>query len=1100
MLKNLWIVAPAALAMLSGSAGAQTLAEDFTLATNPNNWTNTGSPGACLTAGTAANNSTVVARGSANYSSIKGCNLATPDASGSGALRLTNATTNQNGAIVWNDTFPTNKGLQVTFTTRTYGGSGGDIGADGMSFFLMDGAKAPNIGAFGGSLGYSCSNVNGDGNGLNGGYIGLGIDEYGNFLNSGDNTASAIARNTAINTYGSNPSFQANRIGLRGAGSINWTALNALDSTLYRSTYSNADKITMVKATCRTGKLQERLNNGTIQTKVPNVTVMDYPAIAGGTRVLPSTQPIARTGAGTTRAMAVPITYRLMITPAGLLNFMYSYNGAAYQEVLSNHPITVGNGPLPASFRFGFAGATGGSTNIHEIACFVAEPTESTSSAGANTVQAGQVRTGTQVYLASFNPNNWTGSLVSAALTTTQAGGVSIAGNYNWDLNCKLTGGGCSSMGTTNGVPNNTVTVQAPADRKIITVSGGAGVPLQWGSLSDAQKAILTSTDTATIGQNRLNWLRGTRSQEQTAAPAGPLRARGGVLGDIINSSPTWVGAPSMNYGTNFRSALYGTTGSESSYTTFQTTMATRTHVVYAGSNDGFLHGARAGANNSSGAYVSTNNDGHEMIAFMPPSVLASAKVATLTRPTYGHEYFVDAAPGTGDVYYGGAWHTWLVGGMGPGGKEIYALDVTDPSGAVTAGVGFSETNAAAIVKGTWNTSALAELGFTYGTPLVRRMHNGQWAIIFGNGLDSANHLGGIYIGLLDATTGAVTFSWYSTGVGSADAKNGITNVASGDLDGDHIVDYLYAGDLQGNVWRFDVTSTNTSDWGVSTYGGNGATPLFSARNPSGGVQPITTKIAAASVLTGGNRRVVLGFGTGKSVPFSGTTGTTYASGVQTVYGIWDWDMTAWNNGRTTDRGVVIPGSTSDFAAAARPASPRTFGRSNLLENTLAASSTTAFRELDITRVCWEGTTTCTTGNNKYGWRFDLPSTNEQLIYNPVFTDGVLALNTAIPPAAEQVGQCTPSLPTGWTMAFKMDSGGGAPQNIFVDNSGSLIVGAGHKSISGRKDNAVGTPYVVTVGSKRYFINQTRDGDPVAPQFNPQGGVTVKRVSLEQLR
>ncbi len=1124
MLKNIWIIAPATLAMLSGSAGAQTLAEDFTKATVASDWAVKGSPLACLTAGSSTNNSQTPT--ASNYSSIPACAAGALDPVGSGALRLTPALANKNGAIIWNDTFPTNKGLQVTFTTYTYGstsasgatGTGtGFMGADGISFFLMDGAKAPNIGAWGGSLGYSCSNGNGNRDGLDGGYLGLGMDEYGNFLNSGDNTSTGIpfastsASTNGYNTFtGSSGNFQANRIGLRGAGSVNWAALSAKYPTYYRyhsgftAAKNDALRLAMVDATCSTGKLHKKNDDGTFSqvantapsTSPPNNTILNYPAIAKGYWVLPNDKLIAKVAPGTTRATATPITYRLMITPGGLLNFQYKYNTDAYKQVLTNHPIIKDNGALPASFRFGFAAATGGHNNIHEISCFVAEPAESNSSAGANTVQAGQVRTGTQIYLASFNPNSWAGSLGSADLLTTPEGAVTIAPLYNWDLNCKLTGGGCAPMGTTDGEATTSVAVQTPATRKLLSHDGTKGIALQWTQLSLAQKAILESTDSR--GEERIEWLRGDRTKEQIATPvAGLLRARGGVLGDIINSSPTWVGPPSMGYGTFFKDALHGTAGTESSYTAFAIAKSTRTHVVYAGSNDGLLHGARAGSNSATGVYDKAQNDGTEVIAFMPPSVLASTKVVDLTAPTYSHEYFVDAAPGTGDVFYGGAWHTWLVGGMGPGGKEIYALDVTDPTA-------FSEANAASIVRGSWNNSTLTNLGFTYGTPLVRRMHNGQWAIIFGNGIGNTGHTGGIYIGLIAKDTGAVTFKWISTNTGSAGAPNGITNVASGDLDGDRIADYLYAGDLLGNVWRFDVTSKNDADWGLSKYGQLSGAPLFSAKSDINVAQPITSKIAVASVLTGGSRRVMLGFGTGKAVPFTEDTVTSYMTGKQTIYGVWDWDMNAWNSGTTTASNVVIPGSPNDFATLALTTSPyRTFTRSNLSATVLASSSTTVRREIAVNKVCWLGSTSCGSAalaNTQYGWRFDLPTTDEQVIYNPVFTDGVLLLNTTIPPA-NTAGQCTPALPTGWTMAFMMDAGGGGKQNLFPDPYGSLVVNRpSNESIVGIKQNLVGSPWVVTVGSNRHIINQSNDGTPKANRINPQGGVTVKRISLEQLR
>src|ERR1700678_47897 len=136
--------------------------------------------------------------------------------------RGTNNGFQEAGAIISNFTYNVSNGLTVVFTTYTYegnsGGSGGD-GADGMSFFLLNGNTTPyDVGAFGCSLGYTCSNANDDTKlhpdgtvrgygGSRGGLIGLGIDEYGNFINAGDNTASGFG-------------YQWGRIGLRGAGSI----------------------------------------------------------------------------------------------------------------------------------------------------------------------------------------------------------------------------------------------------------------------------------------------------------------------------------------------------------------------------------------------------------------------------------------------------------------------------------------------------------------------------------------------------------------------------------------------------------------------------------------------------------------------------------------------------------------------------------------------------------------------------------------------------------------------------------------------------------------------------------------------------------------
>jgi type IV pilus assembly protein PilY1 len=102
-------------------------------------------------------------------------------------------------------------------------------------------------------------------------------------------------------------------------------------------------------------------------------------------------------------------------------------------------------------------------------------------------------------------------------------------------------------------------------------------------------------------------------------------------------------------------------------------------------------------------------------------------------------------------------------------------------------------------------TNCGTRLGNTYGTPLIRRLHNGMWGVIFGNGFGSSSGDAGIYVMTVDQSTGAKTFYYFSTGTTST--ADGIAYVTAADLDGDHITDYVYAGDLQGNVWRFDLTA-----------------------------------------------------------------------------------------------------------------------------------------------------------------------------------------------------------------------------------------------------------------------------------------------------
>ena len=244
--------------------------------------------------------------------------------------------------------------MQVVFKTVTYHGdsgrSGGD-GADGMNFFLLDGGyPIYDVGAFGGSLGYTCSNTNNDPNlhpdgtpraydGVQHGYLGLGMDEFGNYLNQSDNTAAGFG-------------FQPGRIGLRGAGNISWGQLNALNSSYYPSSLSASQRAAAVQNTCETGYLWNYSRASS--PRETSTAVADYAPIyassgVGAYSVLTAFK-IANEGA-MTRGAATPLTYSLKITQNGLLSLSYSYNGGNYIPIISkqeHHELQRGGaGQLP---------------------------------------------------------------------------------------------------------------------------------------------------------------------------------------------------------------------------------------------------------------------------------------------------------------------------------------------------------------------------------------------------------------------------------------------------------------------------------------------------------------------------------------------------------------------------------------------------------------------------------------------------------------------------------------------------------------------------------------------------------------------------------
>jgi type IV pilus assembly protein PilY1 len=1311
------------------------------------------------------------------------------DDNGTGALRFTNGAPYgffERGAIVSDYTFPTSQGVQITFKTVTYlgnsGGSGAD-GADGISFFLLDGCTPlaggvlpsgcgvnsiygsgqtfPAIGATGGSLAYSCSNANAPFDGLVGAYLGLGIDEYGNFLNGTTNTLSEPGTTASGDNTASGGGYQPGRIGLRGAGSVSWQALttaygapnangpyypaslattcsnqgqynsatnscgescpsgsnlngagnaclscnsgytyssqgggtcgacssgatyNATTNTCspagtcsvgtYNTTTGNCDNSCPASGTysstaaqcgscsvtggtvdfsnwttshaaycdgvcpsgytaetksvtypnvcmqCSQGSLQRTGNpktwsctsSGTLSVKTPvlavltptssnNVStptllsqtpnsaagttgapiftsavqktcstghlwnysnalaptdqgpatlptdptnanskntagIMDYNAIPNAYSVIPTpTQDpvngfkIAAEGS-TTRASAAPILYNLKITQDGLLSLSYSYNGGTAVPVISSTKITSSNGPLPSSFRFGFAGSTGGSNNVHEILCFKAAPVESSGSSGAiNVYHNPYIHTGTQIFIANYFPSDWSGQLEAIGITN-GAGGAPVVAQVNWDGRCVLTGvdpatGECDSTGQSGPA------AEAPGSRVMLTWDPVGQTPeaFEWGSLTAAQQATLTAGD-ATPTSNRLAYLRGDRSNEITASGSGIYRARTSVLSDIVDSSPNWVGPPQQPYTliSSWIDQLYPlVTQPENApaaqkYADYLSNSATgqqsRANIVYAGANDGFLHGFRAGALDINGNLVTTNtpNDGQEVLAYMPGAVLnnihpvgtTGAVVSQLdfSNTQYSHNWYVDASPAQGDVFYGNKWHTWVVSGVGPGGAAIFALDVTDPTQ-------FSESSPATTVKGEWTpgnitcpnqtvTACGANLGFTYGSPQIRRFHNGQWGFVFGNGYGTTNGASGIYIALLDKTTGAPTFYWFPTNLTfSSGTPNGISYVWAADYDFDNTVDYIYAGDLLGNLWRFDVTSSSAANWGVSA-----SSPLFNAGSPIT-TQPllytlktITSTVNAVGLnISNAPEREIIVFGTGRQIPQTLSSGAIFASGTQALYGIWDWDQgvagtSGWNNLSPNQQNIGLTSSPGKITTSMLQSQTLTE-----IPQVVAANGSTTGGTATLTHnvVCWNGTSTCGSSNNQMGWYTQLPSTNEQIIYNPLanIQDGDIVFNTYIP-ANSGVLSCSQNGPTGFSIGINPESGGGLPLPLF---------NVGGTSYDGVQTNAAGTASVINSGSagggKDYLVTHNGNGAISFTQMNNYTVTTGHRVYWTQKR
>lgn len=668
-----------------------------------------------------------------------------------------------------------------------------------------------------------------------------------------------------------------------------------------------------------------------------------------------------------------------------------------------------------------------------------------------------------------------------------------------------------------------------PASRVILTYNGG-GVPFEWASLSAAQQAALTTGDPSTTPY-RLNYMRGDRSNEinsaGTCGGGSPVcfRARSSILADVVDSSPTWVGPPQSPYTATWLDKLFPTAAPQENsgtqnYLQYIAAEQTRPNVVYVGSNDGMMHGFRSGGFDAAGNFTTatTANDGQEVLAYMPGSLLLSASTGgacatfattgslvqnihgvtpaftptsgpvqpacvtnalDFANPQYGHNFFVDATPGTGDLYFNGAWHTWLVGGLGAGGAAIFALDISNP----TSG-NFIENNASSLVVGEWtpsnitcvnSTTCAGSLGATYGTPIIRRLHDGRWAVIYGNGFGSANGDAGVFIMTVDST-GNQLFYYLTTGNTGTANNNGIAFVTSADLDGDHVTDYLYAGDLMGNLWRFDLTSAVESNWTVSTG------PLFST--PAG--QPITTQVTVSSGATpAGGNTIMIAFGTGQRTQFTNAAPVAFQSATQSLYGVWDWNMSDWNSKSSTQYASLSP------TGSGLTGPHYTLTQTNLQHQVFTLNSDGVTRDITgSSTICWAGSGACT-GTPQFGWYLNLIGTLEQIIYNPQLLQGVFTVNSIVP-ANNQVNACTTNTDTGFTYAISVLSGT-APPNFFV--------GYHDAAAAGTQTNAVGQSFPVTSSTgSLWLVSQTVTNQPILTQVNPGANGKGRRLTWVQLR
>jgi len=431
-------------------------------------------------------------------------------------------------------------------------------------------------------------------------------------------------------------------------------------------------------------------------------------------------------------------------------------------------------------------------------------------------------------YDVQFNIGKWTGDVTGKTITAATDGSLSTT--KVWSAQTKLE----AQNWDTN--------------RKIVSFNGSTGVPFRLSNASPS--ANLTAIQLSYLGSdatargNLINYIRGDRTNEGST-----YRTRSKLLGDIINSQAVYVSSsPDDGYLDSYNPG----------FSTFVSTTipalnsgAGRKPAIYVGANDGMLH-----AFNASVSGTDAGNGGTEFFAYIPSFVLSGPSspatpsinglASRAANGVFTHKYLVDQTPviasvdfaRTGTAPSGGFpstttsnWKTLLVAGLNKGGRGIYALDITNPAAT-------NEADAASKVLWEFTDDAM---GFTFGQPIIVKTDKYGWVVLVTSGYN--NTYGSItadkgkgFLYVLNARTGRL-LERIGTGVGNEASPSGFTYITAFVPNyKDRTAKEVYGGDLNGNLWRFDLSLAAGS---TDSY--PNPIKIAELKDASGTVQPITT-------------------------------------------------------------------------------------------------------------------------------------------------------------------------------------------------------------------------------------------------------------------
>lgn len=496
--------------------------------------------------------------------------------------------------------------------------------------------------------------------------------------------------------------------------------------------------------------------------------------------------------------------------------------------------------------------------------------------------------------------------------------------------------------------------------------AGAALAPWQQRALDPGTATVNTATVNKVI-----NYIRGAADTDYRTRPTPSGESQPALLGDMVGAQPVVVDAP------------FGSS-SDAAYATFKMAQKNRS-IVFVGANDGMMH-------------AFDGDTMQELMGYVPATVYP--QLPLLTKKDYGlstgtpHNWYVNGNARQADVRLGATtafdsgWKTILVAGLAQGGQGYFALDATD-NATVTS---------AATVKWEFNDRKDADMGYSFGSPLIYNVRTSATTVtpvvILANGYKSsdansygdttpksASDVSALYI--LNADSGTLLKKIAVTG------GAGLSSPAGVDLNRDGILDYVYAGDMNGKMWRFDLTANQPASFKVET------TPIFNA----GSTHPIVMRPAIMPVADG---NLVL-FGTGKLQEKTDQSDTT----TQTFYAVLDKVKLA-----------PVTASTGDLV------------KQEVLDTVTntTVTITNTYRKLSDNAV------NLTT---KRGWYLDLPDSGERLLSSPLLLKDKLLFATGSPVTEEK---CTPG-GTGWVMGINPLTGGVAKNSrnnpySFIDTNG----------------------------------------------------------------